>query len=1231
VNSGERVPVLYLAPWVDYGGSDKGTIDWFRWLDRTRFRPSLITTQPSKNRRLAEVAPFADEIWALPDLMSGARFPEFIVDFIVSREVAVVHIMNSRIAFDLLPDIHALDRRPRIVVQLHVEEPDRDGYVRYVATRYGTLVDAFSVSSEHLATAVADYGIPRDRIEVIHTGVDAEIEFAPERVAPIAQLTPGVAHILYPGRVTAQKDPLLMVEVARELDARELDFCLHVVGSGELDEAVRERVSGHGLAERVRFHPPTRELPAWYRAADVLLMTSLFEGVPYVVYEALAMGVPVVAPALPGNLELMDGVGGTLVEPRDDALAYADALEPLLRDRALRQRVGAAGRERMLERFGLRTMGDLHGRLYDRLREDASPLDRGPDAGLDERVSFVSRPSRGTPLVSIVTPCFNHGRWLRECVAAVREQSYRELEMIVCDDGSTELETLDYLEELEREPGVRVVRMAENAGPSAARNRAIAESRGRYVLPVDADNLLLPDAVDRLVAHLQGAGSHVGYVYQNLQFFGNREDYFEAPAFNAWQLTRGNYIDTCALIDREVFDHGFRYPDEMRFGHEDWDFVLSLAERGVYGEPIRAKTLRYRKHGFSRSDRIDWAHPSYAEFVAEHPTLTAQEHQARGDNQWVRLKARWSPSLSVIALGALSSDSPSWAQVAAGLRAQHFRDFEFYAALDREQPADRYHPPVRMLPARLAARPAQALAHALEVSGARNIVVTSGDGADVLADPGSLERVTRLLERGAAGARLLCFADAGPGEYPFAPIAGDDPSVLTHTVAWSRAHAQLLESPASFDEQDPIGGIGRSLQRERVPIQWRHLRGGLKQRDGAAGSRFVSVRPPALSRAERSDRRTRIEAPPALPGVSTTIPRWKGLRTWIPAATSPLVRHRRLDRDEWVVDHSFEPPDGFFTEHYLGVAHMHSLEGTARLVEDGASGYAGLPLGGEPDADEMDRTLGYIDTVPLPMFELLSMARHTTSGAPVLVCGAEDPILSTVEPASMVALGWIDRVPVNPRSVPGDVESTAWLRGLVRRVDAAARRHRVSIGELAGQSRGSWELGALLDRDPGEGIAAWVDADGRLHTRDYAPTRYPFDVRRSARWLAAPATWQGFGRAVPRARAIARRSLDIARYVGSRPGLAAAMAPPERADGWFLDQEGPDRVAIFSAMHPVTADQLVTRDPSEARDLGYGSVRLIGYALALAPATGTLARPLMSIPWGSRFGEALTRSEEPLL
>ena len=104
----KRTPILYLAPWVDFGGTDKGTIDWFKWLDRERFAPSLITTQPSLNRRIAEVIPYAEEVWPAPDFFAGKDLPKIIFDFIQTRGVEVLHIMNSRMGFDLLPDLAAL-------------------------------------------------------------------------------------------------------------------------------------------------------------------------------------------------------------------------------------------------------------------------------------------------------------------------------------------------------------------------------------------------------------------------------------------------------------------------------------------------------------------------------------------------------------------------------------------------------------------------------------------------------------------------------------------------------------------------------------------------------------------------------------------------------------------------------------------------------------------------------------------------------------------------------------------------------------------------------------------------------------------------------------------------------------------------------------------------------------------------------------------------------------------
>lgn len=376
------LPVLYLAPWVDYGGTAKGTLDWFRWLDRERFTPSLITTQPAARQRLLpDVAPYAEELWDLPQLMPGGDMPRFICDFVHSRGIRVVHMMNSRLGFELIPDLCLLPRPPVIVVQLHVEEEARGGYVRYVTTRYANLVDAFSVTSHHLArTMIADYDVSPTKCVAIHTGVDAEREFTPDAVEPEPGLgQDGRVEILFLGRLVPQKDPRLMLEVVAALRAETDAFRVNVVGYGELEPELREAVRAQGLEDIVALRGPTHEAARWLAGCDLLLMTSVYEGIPYVLFEAMAMEIPAVAPALPGVRELMDGTGGRMIEVRDDVPAYVEALRALIEDPVARRTHGRAARARVREHFSLERMGTEHGALYDRLLGEKA---RNPRLGL---------------------------------------------------------------------------------------------------------------------------------------------------------------------------------------------------------------------------------------------------------------------------------------------------------------------------------------------------------------------------------------------------------------------------------------------------------------------------------------------------------------------------------------------------------------------------------------------------------------------------------------------------------------------------------------------------------------------------------------------------------------------------------------------------------------------------------------------------------------------------------
>ena len=99
----------------------------------------------------------------------------------------------------------------------------------------------------------------------------------------------------------------------------------------------------------------------------------------------------------------------------------------------------------------------------------------------------------GTPLVSIVIPCYNHGRYLGEALASIATPSVAT-EIVVVDDGSTD-NTSDVVATFETANAFRCVRQA-NAGLAAARNRGLRESRGQYVVFLDADDRLAPGAVD---------------------------------------------------------------------------------------------------------------------------------------------------------------------------------------------------------------------------------------------------------------------------------------------------------------------------------------------------------------------------------------------------------------------------------------------------------------------------------------------------------------------------------------------------------------------------------------------------------------------------------------------------------------------------------------------------------------------------------------------------------------
>jgi glycosyltransferase involved in cell wall biosynthesis len=1234
-----RIPILYVAPWVDIGGSDKGTIDWFRWLDRDRFAPSLITTQPSPNRRLGEVYPFAEEVWALPECMAGHQFPAFIFDFLYTRRVPLVHIMNSRLAYELLPDLRCFDFPPAVVVQLHVEEPDRSGYVRYVAARYGNLVDAFSVSSHHLAAALAAYDVTMSKVHVIPTGVDAEHEFNPERVRPVEGFAePGTFRILFPGRLTEQKDPLLMVEVIGRVVASHEHVRVDVVGDGPLEEDVRRRVREAGIERYVGFHPPTAEPARWLAGSDVLLMTSTFEGVPYTAYEALAMKVPVVAPALLGNVELMSDGGGWLIEARDDADAYAAAIRTLIEDERLRSELGAAGRARMVSSFSVPEMARRHEGLYDRLLASReSPPSKARPPARQPSLRFTSRPTTTGALVSVVTPCYNHGHYLPALVDSLAAQNYPAIELIVCDDGSDDPETLEQLARLEQEGSARVVRQARG-GPSAARNRAIAAASGRYILPVDADNVLLPGAVRSLVEQLQSAGDRVGFIYPTVQYFGNRDYCFRPPAYNLYALLHGNFADTCSLFDRAIFDAGLRFPEDIALGHEDWDLALSLGARDAIGEPSRSTVMLYRKHGFTRSDLVEYLRLPFSQEIQDrHPELFGiRENKdvgawGRYKGPGLRVKARWNPALAIIASEPVEFESLAGDALLRGIKNQRCRDFELIAQCPQVPRIDGMV--VRRVPPGLSGSVAERLEEALSISRARYLLVAQS-AAELLADPTIVERLLRSFWIDTE-LRAVVFADArnDDARFPCALLERADSALGVHALSWRRELHDELGWTLDVAEGNELGSLTLIISGRVDQVHWRHfpIAGGAGTSSGGRRQALALERKrPRIMldssvQAEQEERLRVAQAIPAMP--EHQVPRWDMVPAWMPPETGLAVRLVNED-GTCRPAHVGTPPPGYKIEFHLGSIQRFSPPGTRRLIR--RAGHYLTLAPGSPREDN-DEELGYLEEAPLPLFIGIERAVLEDGSETLVAATDRDPLRARARELSF--LGFIESFPNEPVELPRYTAAPTWPV-LTRWIDSAQRRHTYDAllppYSLDGARVLGAELGRLYLQPDSTSIPVWLDADRRISTDRYEFSEPTLAPERMLRYAAAPLNWRGFGTRAARARSSLRRTVDCQRLLLARVRAALPRRPAQRALpagedqrrllGYLQSLPAPGFVELFAASHIVLPDQFLTLQPLEAITMGYVDVCSLGYIQADAPLTGRLDGQGAAVPWASRFG-----------
>jgi glycosyltransferase involved in cell wall biosynthesis len=194
------------------------------------------------------------------------------------------------------------------------------------------------------------------------------------------------------------------------------------------------------------------------------------------------------------------------------------------------------------------------------------------------------------PLVSVILPCYNAHRFLGQALDSVRMQTFRDYETIVIDDGSTEPETLQFLEKLQGE--VRVVRQ-ENRGLSGARNTGFREARGHYVLPLDCDDWIEPQFLERLLAALSTDDSENTFAFSHMTLEGDKTGILPKQ-FNLFEQLCANQLPYCLLLRRALWQRVGGYDESMRQGAEDWEFNIRLSLAGAHAVVVPEALFHYR-------------------------------------------------------------------------------------------------------------------------------------------------------------------------------------------------------------------------------------------------------------------------------------------------------------------------------------------------------------------------------------------------------------------------------------------------------------------------------------------------------------------------------------------------------------------------------------------------------------------------------------------------------------
>lgn len=369
-----RLRLLQITHDLDLGGLQQVIYNLCRTLDRSRFDISVLCLR-TKGLFASDVEALGIPVYLLEKKERGPDYFAFrkVAKLLRELRIDVIHTHNTQPFFD--GTLGAILAGVRTVIHTdHARAfPDK---TRYMVAEWAMSQYAYRVvgCSEHTSQQLMRYEkISARKIVTIPNGIDgSRFDLTIDRQAKRREL--GIHEkgsvIGLAVRLSDQKGITFLLKAMPRILARHPDTTLLIAGDGDLKMDLEREAKELGIASRVTFCGPRKDIPELLKLLDLYVLPSKWEGLPMVILEAMAAGCPIVATDVGGNSSaVVDGVTGALVPPQDPG-ALADAVIRLLDSPDLIQTYAANGKQRFQERFSAQIMARQYERLYERRPAD---------------------------------------------------------------------------------------------------------------------------------------------------------------------------------------------------------------------------------------------------------------------------------------------------------------------------------------------------------------------------------------------------------------------------------------------------------------------------------------------------------------------------------------------------------------------------------------------------------------------------------------------------------------------------------------------------------------------------------------------------------------------------------------------------------------------------------------------------------------------------------------------